>query len=77
MGVGAYLYLSNFEFHEPLLIYVIPGPVSSCYPIYFTGITVYFKVGEVRYLTSKAGRPMKRCEVKVFDNTAPSFTLVL
>ena len=53
------------------------NPVSlSC--VLFTKLFVLnCKVGQVRNLTSKAGRALKKCEVQVFDNTASSFTLVL
>jgi len=35
------------------------------------------QVGPVRDMTAKTGRRLRKCEVKLFDDTAPSFTLIL
>ena len=35
------------------------------------------KVGVVKDITTKTGKQCKRCEVKLFDETAPNFALVL
>ena len=35
------------------------------------------QVGPVKELTSKGDRKLKRCEVKLFDETHPSFSITL
>ncbi|XP_076458607.1 meiosis-specific with OB domain-containing protein-like [Babylonia areolata] len=35
------------------------------------------RVGQIRYLTTKTGKETKKCDVVVFDDTTPSFCLVL
>lgn len=36
-----------------------------------------FQVGQVRHMRGKNGRELQRLDVKLFDDTASTFTLVL
>lgn len=37
----------------------------------------FAQVNQVKDITTKAGKQMKRCELKLFDETCPLFSLVL